>query len=163
MPRACTAPRRIRGWLWSVAWTRGADCRLPDELECPDGLLPDIITRLVECCNQRTNGRFPDLAEGIGRTAPDNPVLILEAVDKGLDERLAKVPDGTHCCPAGIEVALVESPQEIVCPLLLRTEAYLIPFTTLLLFTLPRFQDIAEFIDNAHNDSRTNISIKSFK
>jgi len=53
------------------------------------GLRRSIVARLVQRHDQRTDGRGPDLSEGIGRTAPDNPVLVLEAADQGLDEGLA--------------------------------------------------------------------------
>jgi hypothetical protein len=65
---------------------KGADCRFPDELEGSDGLLPHIVPRLFESMDQRLNCRCPNLAQRIGSTPPDNPVIVLKAADERFDE-----------------------------------------------------------------------------
>ena len=97
--------------------------RLPDQLECMDGLLPDIVARLCERPDQGSDCRRPDLAQSVSRSSPDDPVLILEPFNERLDERLTEISDGTDCIPAGIEIPVGQCLEEVIVALFLCTQA----------------------------------------
>ena len=72
-------------------FNKGPKGGLPDEQECTDRLLADVITRLGQCLDKRIDSRSADLSECVSRAAPDDPVLILQPADEGFDERLTQI------------------------------------------------------------------------